>query len=307
MAEELETKENDDEVFEKLLNEFISTQLKDVDDVEKSQPEPQPRQEEDVSIFANHDEQKAADDEWEGDEEEEEEDNPELAMLKSNEKALYKAYANFQEAIDMLAGEIKAKPVKFKIVPQSLYPNYKPSTGKMIAEDISSGWELLIKAEPEMMGRISPNGSDEELLAFAEESENDAVQFALISYVEILIEMEGCEIVYKERLLKYEQKRLEREIYEEHEKRIRRINRYIEAIKAKKFPVDAEKLVKNYFKTAAKDAEGAFQVLTHNPAIFSPIEFSKIKPRLFGLLKVKPSDGIRINHSLGEFLRKLKV
>ena len=207
----------------------------------------------------------------------------------------------------MLAGEIKAKPVKFKIVPQSLYPNYKPSTGKMIAEDISSGWELLIKAEPEMVGRISPNGSDEELLAFAEESENDAVQFALISYVEILIEMEGCEIVYKERLLKYEQKRLEREIYEEHEKRIRRINRYIEAIKAKKFPVDAEKLVKNYFKTAAKDAEGAFQVLTHNPAIFSPIEFSKIKPRLFGLLKVKPSDGIRINHALGEFLRKLKV
>jgi len=100
---------------------------------------------------------------------------------------------------------------------------------------------------------------------------------------------------------------IEREIYEEHQKRIARANRYIEAIKNQKFPVDAERLVKNYFKTAQKDAEGAFKALTQNPAIFAPIDFSKIKPRLFGLLKVKPQDGIRINRLIGDFLKKLKA
>ena len=65
--------------------------------------------------------------------------------------------------------------------------------------------------------------------------------------------------------------------------------------------------MKNYFKTAQKDAEGAFKALTQNPAIFAPIDFSKIKPRLFGLLKVKPQDGIRINRLIGDFLKKLKA
>ena len=48
-------------------------------------------------------------------------------------------------------------------------------------------------------------------------------------------------------------------------------------------------------------------MLTNNPATFAPIEINKIKPRLFGLIKVTPQDGIRVNHEIGEFIKKLKA
>ena len=64
---------------------------------------------------------------------------------------------------------------------------------------------------------------------------------------------------------------------------------------------------KNYFKTAKKDPDGAYKVLTQNPAVYAPIQVDKIKPRFFGLLKVKPQDGIRMNKLIGEFLKKLKA
>ena len=48
-------------------------------------------------------------------------------------------------------------------------------------------------------------------------------------------------------------------------------------------------------------------MLTNNPATFAPIEISKIKPRLFGLIKVTPQDGIRVNREIGDFIKKLKA
>ena len=149
--------------------------------------------------------------------------------------------------------------------------------------------------------------NDEKLLDFAEKTSNENLQFAIISYVEILIEMEGCEISYKERKLRKEKRKLEREIYLEHQRRAEKAKAYIDAIQEKQFPINAERLVKNFFKTSNKDPQGAFQVLTENPAVFAPIDFSKIKPRLFGLLKVGPQDGIRMNRLIGNFLKHLKL
>ena len=149
--------------------------------------------------------------------------------------------------------------------------------------------------------------ADEELLEFAEKTTDETLQTAVISYVEILIEIESCEIAYEKRRLKAKRKRIERQVYEEHQRRLEKINRYIEAIRKKEFPVNAERLVMNYFKTSRKDADGAFKMLTNNPATFAPIEVSKIKARFFGLIKARPEDGIRINKELGKFLKNLKV
>jgi hypothetical protein len=81
----------------------------------------------------------------------------------------------------------------------------------------------------------------------------------------------------------------------------------VEAIQKRNFPIDAERLVSNYFRVAQKDFDGAYKALTTNPAIFAPIDFSKIKPKLFGLIKVTPKDGIRLNIEIGKFLKKLKA
>lgn len=82
---------------------------------------------------------------------------------------------------------------------------------------------------------------------------------------------------------------------------------YIEAIKKQDFPIDAERLVTNYFKTAKKDPEGAQKMLENNPATFAPIQIDKLRPRFFGMIKPKPEDGIRINKEIGKFLKNLKA
>ncbi len=104
-----------------------------------------------------------------------------------------------------------------------------------------------------------------------------------------------------------ERKKLENEILEIKRQKLARMRLYIDKIKKKNFPVDAEKLVKNYFNASEKDPENAFKVLITTPAVYAPIDFSKIKSKLFGLIKVKPKDGIKINKKIGKFLKRLKA
>lgn len=77
-------------------------------------------------------------------------------------------------------------------------------------------------------------------------------------------------------------------------------------MKEKDFPVDAERLIGNYFRVAQKDPDGSFNALVKNPAMFSPIEFEKIRPKFFGLIKVTPEDGIKANQKIGHFIKNLK-
>ena len=109
------------------------------------------------------------------------------------------------------------------------------------------------------------------------------------------------------RRAKYKKHQIEKEIYEEHLRRREKIKKYTEAIKQERFPVDAEMLVNNYFKSFRKDPESATTMLENNPATFAPIQVDKIPPRFFGLVKSKPEDGVKVNKKLGKFLKNLKA
>ena len=204
--------------------------------------------------------------------------------LELAEQKLYTAYRNYVDSIQAIADAHGLEAPVFHIKAQVLYPRYTPSLGK-----------------------IKPNATDEELLDFAEQHTDENLQMAVVSYVEILFEIEGCEIAYEKRLLEYEHRKIEEEIIEEHRKRGERARKYVDAIEKKKFPINAERLVHGYFKVAGKDPEGSFQALTTNPAIFAPIEIDKIKPKFFGLIKPTPRDGLIFNRKIGDFLKKLKV
>ncbi|MFV0626917.1 MAG: hypothetical protein ACK5N8_06190 [Alphaproteobacteria bacterium] len=227
--------------------------------------------------------------------------------LLEEEKALFDAYRNFVASIDEIAQDAKLSKPKFSIRASVLYPKFKPSIGRKIAKDTLIGWDLMMKAHPSRISSIEPTATDEELLDFAERTTDENLQMAIISYVEILIEIESCEISYEKRKVTYQRKTIEKEIYMEHKRREERAQKYIAQIRKKEFPIDADRLVRNFFKTSKKDADGAFHALTTSPATFAPIDFNKIKPRLFGLLKVTPQDGVKINKKIGEFLRYLRV
>lgn len=286
--------EDEDDEFERLLNQFINSELEDIETgleevVAAPAPETSVQETSSQGIAQNT---APANNE---------------PVLKEGEKALFEAYKNFTNSIIMMAGMKELDIPDFKLKASQLSPHYRPAIGVKIADDTLKGWDIMIKAQPNRLLSIQPNASDEELLDFAEKTTDEILQLAIISYVEILIEIEGCEITYEEKRLKAQRRKIEREIYEEHQRRIERKKAYIEAIEKKKFPIDATRLVTNYFKTAQKDPDGAYQVLVNNPAIYAPIDNSKIKPRLFGLIKVTPQDGIRVNREIGDFLKKVKA
>ncbi len=279
--------DDDDAEFEKLLNEFISSEIT----------------EEDTETMAN-------------DYKEAQKTPPLSSLIESpqnssklceEEQNLYNAHENFVQAIKQIAEKNNIAIPNFKITEDSLYPRYKPYLGEDFAYDTLIGWDVMIKAYPTRIMNINPGAKDEELLEYAEKTTDEDLQLAIISYVETLIELESCEIAYEKRRLKAKRRKIEREVIEEHQRRIDKMKKYISAIEEKQFPINAEKLINNYFKTARKDADGAFKVLTNNPATFAPIDISKIKARFFGLIKAKPEDGIRINRELGNFLKKLKA
>lgn len=286
----IKTQEQDeDDEFERLLQDFINNELTEDDQATTTNDEKESLADKKPASSSI-----ASEDEF-------------IRNLYNEERALYNAHNNFAVAISDMAGNGGFSMPNFGFNSKMIYPRYKLSVGIALAKDTMIGWDVMIKAHPNRIVNIRPDAKDEELLEFAEKTTDDNLQMALISYVEILIELESCEISYEKRRLKAKRRRIEKEVYEEHQQRLERIQKYISAVKAQNFPIDAERLVVNYFKTARKDADGAYKMLTSNPATFAPIIISKIKARFFGMIKSKPEDGIRINQELGKFLKNLKV
>lgn len=274
-----------DDDFDLLLDNFIAKQMEEAqDNINETEELKQQNKEE---IVSDNDDEYAAN-------------------LPAEEKQLFNAYRSFAGAViaSALAGNVEAPVFTFEA--QDIYPRFRPSRINRLNEDIFAGWRILLAVQPVRLSSLPPNPSDEQILNFAEKTTDENLQAALISYVEVLIELDGCEIAYNMRKAKAKKRKIERQIIEEHNQRKERMQKYVAAIQAKKFPIDAERLVSNYFKTARKDPDGAQKILENNPATFAPIEVEKIPPRFFGMIKPKPEDGIRVNKEIGEFFKKLK-
>lgn len=277
-----------DDDFNALLDSFIQSELANIEEEKENtrvmldEPEPEP-------IAPSTSDEEVAD------------------SLDLSEQKLYTAYRNYVDAIEAIAIEHGIKTPIFHIKAQVLYPRYTPGLGNLITIDVLQGWDIMFEAFPEDVVKIQPHASDDELLDFAEQHTDENLQMAVVSYVEILFEIEGCEITYEKRLLEFEHRKIEQEIIDEHRHRAERARKYIDAINKKKFPINAERLINNYFKVATKDPDGSFEALTNNPAIFAPIEIDKIKPSFFGMIKPSPRSGMIFNRKIGDFLRKLKI
>lgn len=234
----------------------------------------------------------------------EESDNTEL---KQEEQELARAITNFQDGITAMANKKNLKMPKTDYEESMLKPNYKPSVGKKIAQYMLECWDFINKYDPENMKLLPKDAGDEDYLSFAENLNDTYMQLVIISYVEILINLEACEISYEQKKEEIAKNRIKRELYEEYMELQERKNAFIQKLKEKNFPIDVDRLINNYFRAAQKDPDGSFEALTKNPAMFSPIEVEKIKPKFFGLIKVTPEDGIKANQKIGNFVKKLKV
>ncbi len=284
--------------FDKLLDDFIAAQLQDTEDqlaeLDDSDTSSNTTSTEDAPSLVSLIDQAS-------------DENRQFSQLAAEEKKLYTSFCNFINAVRRCAEErqISFPDISFDI--SELLPRFRPSRTQNLGQDILNGWEVLISAQASALSSLPANPTDEQILNFAEKTTDKNLQEALLSYVETLIELDSCEIAYNMRKIKYERHKIEKKLFEEQQKRHEKMHRYIDAIRAKRFPVDAERLVTNFFKTVRKDPDGAAKMLENNPATFAPIQVDKIPARFFGLIKPKPEDGIKVNKKLGKFLKHLKA
>ena len=297
--------------FDKLLDDFIASQLKDTEDLlfenQEKQPKPsaerqtKPEETEEDKKTEEISEKKYSYFDFMNDY------SKEAPSLAQEEYRLYEAITNLMKSSIDCAKEVNENIEFFDFDIKELFPRFSPRRIENLGKNIFASWELLLKSQPYELSKLTPNASDEQILTFAEKVNNKNLMMALISYVETLIEIDACEIAYNLRKVKYKKIKLEKQIFEEEKARKDKIRRYVQAIKEKNFPIDAETLVNNFFKTVRKDPEGAKKILENNPATFAPIQVDKIPDRFFGLIKAKPEDGKKINKKLGKFLKKLKT
>lgn len=294
--------------FDKLLDDFIAQQLQDTEDsfaeLEDKKKKTEP---DETNIPVSESVEPLKEDTSISDAVDAFYD-PDATNLALEEKRLFDAYRGFILSVTNCGKNAEVDIPEFTLKAKNLLPRFRPNrTEKILDHDIMAGWDVLIAAQPIRLSSLPPNASDEQILSFAEKTTDKYLQLALISYVETLIEIESCEIAYNLRRVRYEKHKIEKKIYEEQQNRRDRMRNYIKAIREKNFPVDAEMLVNNFFKTFRKDPEGAKKMLESNPATFAPIQIDKIPSRFFGMVKPKPEDGKKVNKKLGKFLKDLEA
>lgn len=134
-----------------------------------------------------------------------------------------------------------------------------------------------------------------------------AAQQILIAYLTILVDMQ----ILHEKLdildTQDESDEIIDEIKEMEESEREIKQSFINAIERKNFPVDAHKLINNYFTLAKKDPDKAYETLITNPLFFSPIQPERLPKKFFGLVKPSPADAKAVNKQLASFLKNLKA
>ncbi len=314
--------------FDALLDEFINKQLNETDDIladfqeededEIAENKPSLTPEDDTPSEID-----AAPDESHDSSEEElmpiYEEDTELSkiyadlesdasyQLAEEEKRLYNVYCEFIKSVVNCAREHQADIPEFSFSAEELLPRFSPNRTENLKNDIAICWDVLLQNEAAILAKLPYNASDEQILDFAEKISAPNLQLSLISYVETLIETDACETAYNIRKVKYQKHKIEKELYEQHQRTLERKRLYAKAVREHNFPIDADLLINNFFKTASKDPQGAFEILTKNPATYAPIQIDKIPDRLFGLIKAGPEDGKAVNKKLGKFLAGLKA
>lgn len=237
---EQNTTDNDD--FEALLNNFINSELPISGD--KSDTSSEAETETDMHIVDLSDEDLRENEELSKDLEKElsdtfiearqaAEEHESMPELGSEESELAQAFINYKSSVDKLSQDYLNSRFYTEFIIDYLYPNYKPSIGELLANDLVKGWLILSRIFPKEVGSFPTTSTDEEFLNFAETLKNQDLQLAVISYVEILIDMESCELSYQAKLAQYQEKHIKRIMYEEYLARKERQRKFTEAVKRK--------------------------------------------------------------------------
>lgn len=215
------------------------------------------------------------------------------------------AYVN----LPPMAFELPQTKTELKRFKKQLHSDAKDG----LMDDILNDIALVLPLIPEFKRIFKRNVSLDDLIEneiiYMEENEEEAsigdqmVTAYLLIMAELNVLSQRAEIrkVRNERQIAVE----EVQEIENEERQVQKA--FVLALKKENFPVDADKLIRNYFNFAKKDAEKAYQILTTNPLFYSPIQLEKLPKKLFGTRKLGAKEATAINKKLASFLKKVKI
>lgn len=125
----------------------------------------------------------------------------------------------------------------------------------------------------------------------------------LLDYVTFLYEEKKAAIAQETQAAREKLMQSLQEILELKQAKAETIKSFSEKVEAKKYPVDARRLFKNYLNYADKNPEEAWDMVTKNPAFFSPI---KARDPKTGKVLLTPDKARETNKKLGAFIKGLK-
>ena len=132
-------------------------------------------------------------------------------------------------------------------------------------------------------------------------------QQILIAYLSVLVDLQLIQEKLNMLNIQEEADKIVDDIKEMEEDEQSIKNSFIKAVESKRFPIDAKKLINNYFTLAKKDPDKAYETLITNPLFFSPIQMERMPRKFFGLIKPSPKDALAVNKRLASFLKNLKA
>ena len=188
-------------------------------------------------------------------------------------------------------------------------PNLTFDTDSMDANAIEESFEQ-IDAQLKLvigylLGLSSEKLSVESMLNSLSEhyKKDDFWRRLLLDYIEIQQQKDEEEVEAQKVQLKSKGSSLFEKIREFQRQRRDLIRRFVAKMEPEKFPINAEKMFKNYLHMADLDAEKAWDALITNPAFFSPI----IVEDANGNRIISVENAKAVNKKIGSFLKKIKA
>ena len=134
-------------------------------------------------------------------------------------------------------------------------------------------------------------------------TEDDFWRRLLLDYIEVRQEEDEEDVAKQKQEVKEQGTALYEKIRAYQKQRKDLIRRFSSEIEPQKFPINAERMFKNYLRMADLDQKKAWDVLISNPAFFSPI----IVEDKDGNRILSVSDAKDINKKIGAFIKKMKA
>ena len=125
----------------------------------------------------------------------------------------------------------------------------------------------------------------------------------LLDYIEVQQQKDEEELQIEKKEIRKKGKTLQEKIRAFQKQRKDLIKRFSAEIENEKFPVNAQKLFKNYLHMADIDSDKAWNTLIANPAFFSPIIVEDNE----GKRILSVDDAKKINKKMGSFIKKMKA